>query len=269
VYGRNGRLAGERRIDGLTRDEICESYHDRIVLIARRIAERLPSTCELQLDDLVGFGAVGLLEAFERYDAARNILFSTFAEYRVRGAMMDALRQNDSFTRYRRQMSRDLNRSVDDLTHSLGRRPEPEEVADHMGLEIEAYWHTVRTTQPVAHVSIDEGLGGDEQDGGTRPLAQILVGSDGDEPYRNILNRQSRDRLQEAIRGLSARRRQCVVLYYGRGLTLKEIAEVYDVTPSRISLILSSARKNLRETLEDQITTADLAWQTQRGAEAL
>ena len=89
------------------------------------------------------------------------------------------------------------------------------------------------------------------------------------EPYRNILNRQARDRLQEAIRSLSARRRQCIVLYYGRGLTLKEIAEVFDVTPSRISQILSAARRDLKAQLEDQITTADLAWDSQRGAEAL
>ena len=268
MYGRNGRPAGERRIDGLTRNEICEAYHDRIVLVARRVAERLPASCELQLDDLVGFGALGLLEAFERFDESRNILFSTFAEYRVRGSMMDALRQNDSFTRYRRQMSRDLNYAQDDLTRSLGRRPDPEEVADHMGLDIEAYWHTVRTTQPVSHVSIDEQAP-DEEEGSVRPLAQVLVGSDGDEPYRNILNRQARDRLQEAIRSLSARRRQCIVLYYGRGLTLKEIAEVFDVTPSRISQILSAARRDLKERLEDQITTADLAWDSQRGAEAL
>lgn len=267
MYGRNGRPVGERRIDGLTRNEICEAYHDRIVLVARRVAERLPSSCELQLEDLVGFGAVGLLEAFERFDPSRNILFSTFAEYRVRGAMMDALRQNDSFTRYRRQMSRDLNHAVDELTRSLGRRPEPEEVAEQLGVDMETYWHNVRTTQPVSHVSIDERPG-DEEDGGARPLAQVLVGTDGQEPYRNILNRQARDRLQDAIKSLSARRRQCIVLYYGRGLTLKEIAEVFDVTPSRISQILSAARRDLRNNLEDQIHTTDLAWADSQ-AEAL
>jgi RNA polymerase sigma factor FliA len=266
VYGRSGRISGERRIDGLTRDEICAQYHRRIVLVARRVSERLPSDCELTLEDLVGFGAIGLLEAFERFDPARNILFSTFAEYRVRGAMMDALRQNDSFTRYRRSMSRDLHHAVDELTRSLGRRPEHEEIADRLGVEMDAYWHMVQTTQPVSHVSIDEGNSEDDE---SRPLSQVLVGSDGQEPYRNILNRQARDRLQEAIKALPERKRQCMVLYYGRGLNLKEIAEVFDVTPSRISQILTSARESLREALREHVGGADLDWETRRSVEAL
>ena len=247
---------------------MCERYHDRIVLVARRVAERLPRDCELALDDLVGFGAIGLLEAFERFDPSRGILFSTFVEYRVRGAMMDALRQNDSFTRYRRQMARDLHHAVDELTGDLGRPPEPEEVAEHMGISMETYWHTVNTTQPVSHVSIDDPQG-DDGEGPARPLAQTLVGTDGEEPFRRILNRQARDQLQDAIQALPTRKRQCIVLYYGRGLTLREIAEVFDVTPSRISQILSVARKALREELREHISSQDLAWQTRRGLEAL
>ncbi len=268
MYGPTGRINDDRLIDGLSRDEVCTRYHDRIILIARKVAERLPPDCELGLEDLVGFGAIGLLEAFERFDPTRGILFSTFAEYRVRGSMMDALRQNDSFTRYRRQMARELQRAADDAMQDLGRAPDPEEVADYMGVDMETYWHCVNTTQPISHVSIDDGA---QDDGGphARPLAQVLMGSSGQEPFFKILNQQARDHLQEAIRDLSPRKRQCVVLYYGRGLTLREIAEVFDVTPSRISQILSHARRELREELEDTIASEDLSWEVQRGAEAL
>ena len=102
----------------------------------------------------------------ERFDPTRGILFSTFAEYRVRGAMMDALRQNDSFTRYRRQMARELQRAADDAMQDLGRAPDPEEVADYMGVDMETYWHCVNTTQPISHVSIDDGS---HDDGGRTP----------------------------------------------------------------------------------------------------
>ena len=94
------------------------------------------------------------------------------------------------------------------------------------------------------------------------------MGTDGEEPFRKILNRQARDHLQDVIQALP-RKRQCIVLYYGRGLTLREIAEVFDVTPSRISQILSVARKALREELREHISSQDLAWQTRRGLEAL
>lgn len=268
MYGPTGRMNDDRRIDGLSRDEVCARYHDRIILVARKVAERLPPDCELGMEDLVGFGAIGLLEAFERFDPTRGILFSTFAEYRVRGAMMDALRQNDSFTRYRRQMARDLQRAIDEATHDLGRLPDPEEVADYMGVDMETYWHCVNTTQPVSHVSLDDGTH-DDPDGTSRPLGQVLMGSAGDEPFRKILNEQARDHLQDAIRDLPPRKRQCIVLYYGRGLTLREIAEVFDVTPSRISQVLSTARRDLREELEDLIASDDLSWDGSRGAEAL
>ena len=260
MYGRTGKMEGERRIDGLSRDEICTRYRPRILLIARRLAERLPPNCELAVEDLAGFGAIGLLEAFDRFDEGRAIQFSTFAEYRVRGAMMDALRQNDEFSRYRRQMSRRIDEAQGGLRVELGRPGAPEEVAERLGVEMDTYWHMVAATQPVTHVSIFES---DEEDGSGeegRSMSEVLMGSPGDEPLRDLMGDDARMLLKAALKELPERKRQCVVLYYGRGLNLSEIARVFDVTPSRISQILTSARNELREILLDQIELDDLAW---------
>jgi RNA polymerase sigma factor for flagellar operon FliA len=258
VYGPSGRTeAVERRIDGLDRDECCLRYQGRVLAVARRLGERLPPNCPLTTEDLAAYGAIGLLEAFDRFDAGRGILFSTFAEYRIRGAMMDALRQNDSFTRYRRQMARQMDEIRGDLAHELGRQPEPEELAEALDVPMETFWHMQETTQPISYVSLFDGEGGDGEDSG-RSLAEVLMGADGDDPMRALIGRDARWLLKAAIKELSERKRQCVVLYYGRQLNLSEIARVFDVTPSRISQILSAARRELREMLEDQVDLGDL-----------
>lgn len=259
MYGRGGRAA-ERQIDGMSRDEICVRYQPRILMVARRLSERLPPNCGLTFEDLAGFGAIGLLEAFERFDEQRSILFSTFAEYRIRGAMMDALRQNDSFTRYRREMAKRLEDATESLRFDFGRAPEPEEVAEHLEVDLATYWHMVDTTRPISYVSIfdeDDSEGGG---GGGRTMAEVLVGSDGRDPFRALMGQDARLLLKFAIKELPERKRQCVILYYGRGLNLSEIARVFDVTPSRISQVLSAARRDLREMLEDQVALGDFEW---------
>ncbi len=250
----------------MTREEICVKFRSRILITARRVAERLPPGCDLALEDLASFGAIGLLEAFDRFDESRAILFTTFAEYRIRGAIMDALRQNDSFSRYRRQMSRRIDEAVGALHLELRRPPEPEELAARLGVDMATYWHMRETTQPVSYVSVFDADDEEGEDG--RTLAEVLVGSDGNEPIQALMGKDARNLLKMAVMELPERKRQCVILYYGRGLNLTEIAKVFDLTPSRISQILSGARQDLREILADQIDLDDLAWGL-AGAEAL
>lgn len=256
AYGRP-QHGEERRIDGLTRDQICERFRKRVVIIARRVSERLPSDCELDAEDLASFGAIGLLEAFDRFDPTRNILFSTFAEYRIRGAMMDALRQGDSFTRYRRQIARRIQAATAELTSELGVTPGAEQVAARLGMDIEEYWHVMDRTVPVSFVSIYESTEDNGDDRG-RPLADMLAGSDGAELQQRILGVQARDKLRQAILGLTEKKRQCVILYYGRGLSLAEIAAVFELTPARICQILATARAELKVALEGVISPEDL-----------
>jgi RNA polymerase sigma factor for flagellar operon FliA len=243
-------------IDGMTREEVCQRFQGRIVFLARRLAARLPAGSELNRDDLTSHGAIGLLEAIDRFDDTRKIQFSTYAEYRIRGAMMDALRACDTFSRHRRQMSRNLKQTAREMEGKLGRPPTPREVAERMGLTIEDYWDLQDRVAPVSHVSIDNAGASDGEDEG-RTLAESLPDTEGDDAFRALLQQEGRDQIQQAIKSLSERKRTCVMLYYVRDMSLAEIAAVFKVTPSRICQILAGARKDLRRSLEGTVSPED------------
>ena len=249
--------AGVRTVEGLTRDEACHMYHRKVLLLARRLSDRLPPDASMQYDDLVSCGAIGLLEAFDRYDDERGIQFSTFAEYRIRGAMLDALRQGDTFTRRRRQLAKRVAYAQSELKRELGREPTPEECADALGMDLEEYWKAVDKVQPVNLVSIDAQQDDEGED--SRSLLDVLVTGSVDEADRQLLGQEVRQHLREAIKGLPERHRHCVLMYYGKDMSLAEIAEVYGVTPSRISQILSDGRKRLRKAIEHVVDRSDLA----------
>ena len=250
---------GERQIEGQSREEICRKYQRKILLLARRIAERLPPGCELGSEDLASFGAIGLLEAFDRYDDERDILFTTFAEYRIRGAMMDALRATDTFSRHRRQLSRRILDATNKLTHKLGRRPEPPEVARHMDMDLDTYWRAMDRIMPVSHVRIEDRDSADGEGEG-RSYAETISDDTYTDAFSGIIQEEARVTLREAVEGLADRKRECVILYYGRDMNLAEVAEVFNVTPSRVSQILSEARKDLRRSLDGVIGSGDFEY---------
>jgi RNA polymerase sigma factor for flagellar operon FliA len=269
LYGSEKENADERLIDGQTRDEACERYQSRIMVLARRLGDRLPPDCDVTVGDLASFGAIGLLEAFDRFDPEREILFSTFVEYRIRGAMMDALRQNDVFTRYRRQLARQIQVAEQELVLDLGRPPEHTELAGKLEMDLDTYWQVVHRTLPVSHISLYDNDTDGGEGLGSRNMVDRLMGSDGRDAFRNILSREAREFLKLAIKELPERRRQCVILYYGRGLNLGEIAQVFEVTPSRISQILSKARGELRTSLVGHISAGDLASKGDAGVKSI
>lgn len=235
-------------IDGMTREQICQRFQGRIMLLARRLSARLPAGSELNRDDLASHGAIGLLEAIDRFDETRNIQFSTYAEYRIRGAMMDALRACDTFSRHRRQMSRNLKQTARDLEVRLGRPPTPAEVARKLNVSLEEYWDLQDRVAPVSYVSIDSTDSPDGEEDG-RALSESMPGTDGDAAFRALLQQEGREQIKAAVGNLTERKRTCVMLYYGRDMSLAEIAAVFKVTPSRICQILSGARADLRRSL--------------------
>lgn len=249
----------ERRIEGLSREEICRKYQRKILLLSRRISERLPPGCELGGEDLASFGAIGLLEAFDRFDENRDIQFTTFAEYRIRGAMMDALRATDTFTRHRRQVAKEVVEAERKLTGELGRPPQAGEVANRLGMDMDTYWRTMDRVKPVSHVRIDASEGPDGGDDG-RTFAETIADDTFRSAFSSIMGEQAKQALKDAIQGLPERKRECVLLYYGRDMNLLEVAETFNVTPSRISQILSEARSTLRKQLEGVVGAGDLEY---------
>lgn len=239
-----------RRIDGLTRDEACVTYRERIVRIARRLGDRAGSDGGVTPADLVGYGMVGLLEAFDRYDASYNVDFATFVEYRVRGAMIDAIRTAQGVTRRRRQIARQLATATEKARAAGVAEPSHRDVAGALGVDLDTYW-SLRDTLSLSPV---DGLM-------NRSDCQDLGGEWAQDPEagRRIALREARAALEQGIAALPQRQREVVILYYGRDCSLAEIAEALGVTPSRISQILSAARGELRARLEPDVDYAAIA----------
>ena len=241
------------RVEGLSREEACARYQGKVLLIARRVKERLSSAAPVELDDLISWGAIGLLEAFDRFDASRGIKFSTYAEYRIRGAMYDALRTQDTFSRRRRQLAKRIENARDEASKNLGRPPTPQEVANRMECTLAQYHQAMDKTQPINHTSIDD------VDHGGRPLVETLADPTGTHAANGIASREIRQLLGRAVGELPERQQECILMYYGKDLSLSEIAAVYGVSVSRVSQILKEARGRLRKRLHSEIDQSDLA----------
>ncbi len=246
----------EHRIDGLTRSEMCAHFARKVEVIARRVGRRTPSDAPVNHDDLVSQGMIGLLEAWERFEQARGISFGAFAEYRIRGAMFDALRAHDPFSRRRRDLSKKLRNAQQEAETRLGRVPAPEEVAEELGMSLEEYWRAKDKVQPVTSVSLHGPPTGGEA--GDLPVVEKIMDASQHAADQEMFAQQVRDQLRDAIGSLPERQRQCILLYYGRDMSQAEIAEVFGVTVSRVSQILTESRERLRKKLLGVLAKADI-----------
>jgi RNA polymerase sigma factor FliA len=245
VYQKAATLTADTQLD---REALFNKYKRRIYHIAHRIKDRIPPGSTLGFEDLVSYGAIGLFEAVERFDPDRNNQFSTFADYRIRGAMFDALRSLDEMSRHSRDQAKELRDHTEILQQQLGRSPTSSEVASSMEMDIDDFYLLQNKVQSISHVSID---GEQDKNDDTRTLLDVLVDDNETSAMDLLLNEEFREQIRDVISELSDRKRQCVLLYYGRNLNLSEIAEVFDVTPSRISQILNGVRSELRLSLTD------------------
>lgn len=207
--------------------------------IAVRMARGLPS--HVALDDLVSAGMIGLIDALDRFDPQKGQRFETYAEFRVRGAILDDLRRADLMARDARLESKRIQRSIVSLTQKLGRPPEEEELAGHLELSVDALRTTLRKLGNVQVFSIDDASQRD-------PEGWCGISS-GDDPFENVMVAEVQRKLTEAIPQLAPRLRMALTLYYYEKLPVKDIAALMGVTESRISQMMSEAVLRLRAML--------------------
>lgn len=224
-----------------TRDALVEAHLPQVKFIAERLAAKLPPSVDR--DDLIGAGVLGLLDAVDKFDASRGVQFKTYAELRVRGAMLDCLRALDWAPRTLRQRAREVEAAYHKIERDSGRPAEEEEVAGALGLST-AQFHTLLSELRGLTLL---GLEGNTEEG-DQPLPQIP-----DDPARNPLalyeSAEGRTRLLEAIDRLPERERQVVALYYLEELTMKEVGAVLGITESRVSQLHTQAMLHLRAAL--------------------
>ena len=230
----------------LSREEIVHKYLHLVKYVAGRISVNLPPNVEL--NDLINDGILGLIDAIEKYDDARGVKFETYAITRINGAILDALRSLDWVPRAVRQRAREMERAYQALEAEFGRVPTEDELAAKMGItrkELDALMQRVRGT---AVLSLEEFLPNEK--GYEIPLVDTLKDSDNDVTAA-VEQREIRSALVKAVENLPPQERTVISLYYFDGLTLKEIKSALNVSESRVSQIHAQAVIHLRQKLRE------------------
>jgi RNA polymerase sigma factor for flagellar operon FliA len=213
--------------------------------LARRIHERLPQ--HVDIEDLVSAGVVGLMDAFTKFDPEKKVQFRSYAQFRIRGAILDSLRTLDWSPRDLRRKGRAAEEAIRALTARLGRSPGESEIAAEMGVSLEDYQSLLGDLKGLEigtlHVEHNE-------DSGEEELAYV-PGRPEEDPLFCCLRGELQEKLTEAIESLPERERLVMTLYYFEELTMREIGLALSVVESRISQIHASAVVHLRAALQD------------------
>ena len=213
--------------------------------LARRIHERLPQ--HVDIEDLVSAGVVGLMDAFSKFDPAKKVQFRSYAQFRIRGAILDSLRTLDWSPRELRRKGRAVEEAIRVLTAKLGHAPNEAEVAQEMALELEEYQQLLGDLKGLEigtlHMERNE-------DSGEEELAYV-PGRPEEDPLFRCLRGELEDRLAEAIQNLPDRERLVMSLYYYEEMTMREIGLALGVVESRVSQVHASAVVHLRGALKD------------------
>lgn len=225
------------------RNELIIEYLPLVKFIANRIAGRLPS--HIEVDDLINSGIIGLIDALKKFDASLKIKFKTYAEFRIKGAILDELRALDWVPRSTRQKASRLERAYAELEQQLGRAATDTEMMEYLNIEIEEFDSLLCEARGVALISLDE-LRTDGDESYERNLLEFLADPEALSPAQSLNLDQIYRIVSETIDQLPEKERLVISLYYYEELTMKEIGEIMDITESRVSQIHTKAILRLR-----------------------
>jgi len=227
--------------DQRIKDALIMKYASFVKYVAGRIAVNLPSNVEF--DDLVSYGILGLIDAIDKYDSERNVKFKTYAKTRIRGAIFDELRMLDWTPRSIRQKARKLEKAYAKLEGKLGRDAKDEEIAEYLNIDISELHKLFDETKKSLLLSLDE-MFYDDDEGSSR--FDFIEDEKSDNPQSKIEEAEAKKILADAISKLSDRERMVITLYYYEELTSKEIGKILGVSDSRVSQLHTKAILRLR-----------------------
>jgi RNA polymerase sigma factor for flagellar operon FliA len=213
--------------------------------LARRIHERLPQ--HVDIEDLVSAGVVGLMDAFSKFDPDKKVQFRSYAQFRIRGAILDSLRTLDWSPRELRRKGRAVEEAIRVLTARMGHAPNESEVAVEMGLTLDDYQQLLGDLKGLEIGTLHMAR---NEDSGEEELAYVPGRLDEDPLFR-CLKGELEDRLADAIANLPDRERLVMTLYYYEEMTMREIGLALGVVESRVSQVHASAVIHLRAALKD------------------
>jgi RNA polymerase sigma factor for flagellar operon FliA len=235
-------------------DETAESRRERQILehlpqvhlIARRFHEKLPSS--VCLDDLISTGVIGLISAIDNYDPRQNTKLKTYAEYKIRGAILDSLRSMDWASRHRRKKAKDIEAAIQTAQQKLHQAPTEEQIAGEMGMSLESYRARLVEIQGLNLESLEVTA----SPSSSQTLMSLLPDPEENLPS-NLLERAELERLlARSIEEMPLKEKTVLSLYYREELTLREIAEVMELHISRVVELKSNAILRLRSQMKSQ-----------------
>ncbi len=237
----------EMEINFENREAVIVEYSPMVKYVANRIALRLPP--HIEVEDLISVGVMGLIDAIEKYDPARGAKFKTYAEFRVRGAILDELRSMDWVPRSIRQKASQIDAVIQKLQAKFGRPPEDEEVAKELGISLDQFFDTLNETRSMPVLSLDD-LNIVKETGGQQSLLDCLAGKVDADPQVQFRLNELKEVIAKTIDTLPEKERLVISLYYYKELTMSEIGVVLNVTESRVSQIHSKTMFRLRTKLK-------------------
>ena len=227
-------------------NSMLKQYSPLVRRLAHQMIAKLPANVEI--DDLIQVGMIGLTDALSRFDAAQGVQFETFATQRIRGAMLDELRGNDYLSRGTRKHQRSIESAVHALEQKLGRAPAESEIAREMGITLTEYQELLGKVRGTQLVYLED-MSGD--DGDNDYLDRHVAGDGHANPLAQLQDHRMREALVEAIKVLPEREQYVMSMYYEHDMNLKEIAAVLKVTESRVCQLHSQSIARLRVKLRD------------------
>jgi len=227
------------------RQELIVKYTPLIKYIANRIAIRLPS--HIDIEDIVNTGVLGLMDAIEKFDPKRGVKFETYAEFRIKGAILDELRAMDWVPRSVRKIATWLETTGAELEKKLGRPAHDEELAAAMDIEVDKLHHFLSRAGGISLLSLEMVV---NKNDGKRPLMDFLSDKDDKNPVESLKLEEMRDIVADCIEQLPEKEKLVISLYYYDELTMKEIGSVLKLTESRVSQIHTKAVLRLRGKLK-------------------
>ena len=235
------------------KDKLIMEYAPLIKFIAQKIAIRLPSNIEL--DDLISSGVIGLMDAIEKYDPTRDNKFKTYAEFRIRGSILDELRAQDWVPRSVRDKAKLLDRTLIQLEAELGRSATDDEIAEKLQMSLDEFYDLVNQVKPVSVLSIDEQATFSSVD--KQSILNLLDGCKINNPFNQLNLKSVKEIVTQSIEDLPERQRLVLSLYYYEDLNLKEIGQILRVTESRVSQLHAQAISRLRAKLSQHFSEAE------------
>jgi RNA polymerase sigma factor FliA len=224
---------------------MLKQYSPLVRRLAHQMIAKLPANVEL--DDLVQVGMIGLNDAMQRFDVGQGVQFETFATQRIRGAMLDELRGTDWMSRGGRRQQREIETAVHKLEQRMGRAPSESEIAKEMDISLTDYQDMLTKVRGTQLVHLED-MAGDE--GGDDFLDRHVADEDAN-PLAMLQDRRMREALVEAIKNLPEREQYVMSMYYEHDMNLKEIAAVLKVTESRVCQLHSQSIARLRVKLRE------------------